>query len=82
MLTNDRKHYGTLYNPEPVVEEMFDEFPSDIDRLAFTVQSLSLNDEGMMVAWDARTECRKGKERGEVECVVVPMPREHLQRPQ
>jgi len=68
-----RTNYGTLYNPEPVVKEIFKAFPRDIDRLAFTVRSLSLNDEGMMVARDARTECRKGKERGEVECVVAPV---------
>jgi len=73
MLANGRTHYGILYNPEPVVKEIFKAFPHDIDRLAFTVRSLSLNDEGMMVARDARTECRKGKERGEVECVVAPV---------
>jgi len=73
MLTNDRSNYGTLYNPEPVVKEIFKAFPRDIDRLAFTVRSLSLNEEGMMVAKDTRTVCRKGKERGEVECAVVPV---------
>lgn len=73
MLANGRTNHGTLYNPEPVVKEIFKEFPRDIDRLAFTVRSLSLNDEGMMVARDARTECRKGEERGEVECVVAPV---------
>jgi len=73
MLANGRTNYGTLYNPEPVVEEMFGDFPSDIDRLAFTMRVLNLNAEGMMVAKDTRTECRKGKERGEVECVVAPL---------
>ncbi len=81
MLTNDRKHYGTLYNPEPVVKEIFKAFPRDIDRLAFTVRSLSLNDEGMMVAKDTRTVCRKGKERGEVECAVVHIAGEHPPTP-
>jgi len=73
MLTNDRTNYGILYNPEPVVKEIFKEFPGDIDRLAFTVRSLSLNDEGMMVAKDTRTECRKGMERDEVKCVAAPV---------
>ena len=73
MLTDGRAWYGTLHNPEPVVEEMFDAFPSDIDRIAFTMRSLSLDAEGMMVARDTRTECRKGEERGEVECVVAPV---------
>ncbi len=73
MLANGRTNYGTLYNPEPVVKEIFKAFPRDIDRLAFTVRSLSLDAEGMLVAQDARTECRKGEERGEVECVVAPV---------
>ncbi len=73
MLANGRTNYGTLYNPEPVVEEMFDAFPSDIDRVSFTMRVLNLNAEGMLVAQDTRTECRKGKERGEVECVVAPV---------
>ncbi len=73
MLTDGRAWYGTLHNPEPVVEEMFDAFPSDIDRISFTMRSLSLDAEGMLVAQDARTECRKGEERGEVECVVAPV---------
>jgi len=81
MLANDRTNYGILYNPEPIVKEIFKEFPRDIDRLAFTVRSLSLNDEGMMVPRDARTECRKGEERGEVECVVVPVPGAQPPRP-
>ena len=81
ILAFNRHNYGTLYNPEPVVKEIFKEFPRDIDRLAFTVRSLSLNDEGMMVARDARTECRKGKEQGNVECAVVPVAAEHLPRP-
>ncbi len=72
-LANGRAWYGTLYNPEPVVDEMFDAFPSEIDRLAFTTRSLSLNTEGMLVAQDTRTECRKGEEQGEVECVVTPV---------
>ena len=72
MLARGRWSYGTLYNPEPVVEEMFNAFPHDVDRLAFTMRSLSLDAEAMLVARDARTECRKGKERGNVECAVVP----------
>ena len=72
-LVDGRSSYGTLYNPETVVKEMFDEFPSDTHRLAFTVRSLSLNTEGMLVARDARTVCRKGQERGEVECVSAPV---------
>ncbi len=73
MLTDGRAWYGTLHNPEPVVEEMFDAFPRDIDRVSFTMRVLNLNAEGMLVAQDTRTECRKGEERGEVECVVAPV---------
>jgi len=72
-LAFNRQNYGTLYNPEPIVAEMFDPFPPDINRLAFTMRVLNLNAEGTMVAKDTRTECRKGKERGEVECVVAPV---------
>ena len=72
MLARGRWSYGTLYNPEPVVEEMFNAFPRDVDRLAFTTRSLSLDAEGMLVAQDTRTECRKGGEHGNVECAVVP----------
>ena len=71
-LVDGRSNYGTLYNPETVVEEMFDEFPSDIDRLAFTMQLLSLDAKGVLMARNLRTECRKGKEPGQVECRVVP----------
>ena len=81
MLADARSAYGMLYNPEPVVEEMFDAFPRDIDRLAFTMRSLSLDAEGMLVPRDARTECRKGKERGDVECAAMPVASEHLPRP-
>ncbi len=80
MLTDGRAWYGTLFNPEPVVEEMVDAFPRDIDRLAFTMRSLSLDAEGMMVARDARTECRKGGEPGNVECAVVPGARRALKQ--
>ncbi len=73
MLTDGRAWYGTLFNPEPVVKEMFDAFPREIDRVSFTMRVLKLDAEGMLVAKDTRTECRKGKERGEVECVVVPV---------
>ncbi len=73
MLTDGRAWYGTLHNPEPVVAEMFDAFPRDIDRISFTLRVLKLDAKGMLVAKDTRTECRKGKERGEVECVVVPV---------
>jgi len=72
-LVDGRSSYGTLYNPETVVEEIFDEFPSDIDRLAFTMQLLSLDAEGVLMARNLRTECRKGKERGQVDCAVVPV---------
>ena len=71
-LVDGRSSYGTLYNPETVVEEIFDEFPSDIDRLAFTMQLLNLDAKGVLMARNLRTECRKGKERSEVECVVAP----------
>ncbi len=81
MLTDGRAWYGTLHNPEPVVEEMFDAFPSDIDRVSFTMRVLNLNAKGMLVAQDTRTECRKGKERGEVECVVAPVAGEHPPTP-
>ncbi len=81
-LADGRAWYGTLYNPEPVVKEMFDAFPGEINRLAFTTRSLVLDAEAMLMARDARTECRKGKERGDVACALVPIPREHLQRPQ
>ena len=81
-LADGRAWYGTLYNPEPVVEEMFDAFPGEIDRLAFTTRSLVLDAEGMLVARDARTECRKGKERGDVACAVVPVVGEHPSRTQ
>ena len=73
MLTDGRAWYGTLHNPEPVVEEMFDSFPSDIDRVSFTMRVLNLNAEGMLVAQDTRTECRKGKDRSQVECTTVPV---------
>jgi len=73
MLTDGRAWYGTLFNPECVVEEMFDAFPRDIDRISFTMRVLKLDAGGMLVAQDARTECRKGKERGEVECAVAPV---------
>ena len=62
-----------MHNPESVVESMFDAFPRDIDRVSFTMRVLKLNAEEMLVAKDTRTECRKGKERGEVECAVVPV---------
>ncbi len=81
MLTDGRAWYGTLHNPEPVVEQMFDAFPRDIDRVSFTMRVLNLNAEGMLVAQDTRTECRKGKERGEVECVVAPVAGEHPPTP-
>jgi len=73
MLADGRAWYGTLHNPEPVMAEMFDAFPRDIDRVSFTMRVLNLNAEGMLVAQDTRTECRKGKERDEVECVVAPV---------
>lgn len=74
MLANRRAWYGTLYNPESVVKGMFNAFPGEIDRLAFTTRRLVLDAEGMLVARDTRTECRKRKERGDVKCAVVPMP--------
>ncbi len=74
-LVNGRASYGTLYNPEPVVEEMFDAFPLGVDRLAFTIRLLSLDAEGMLIARDVRTECRKDKERRHIECAVVPVAR-------
>ncbi len=80
MLANGRTNYGTLYNPEPVVKEIFKAFPRNIARLAFTVRSLSLNAEGMLVAQDTRTECRKGEEPGNVECAVVPGARRALKQ--
>ncbi len=73
MLTDGRAWYGTLFNSEHVVKEMFDAFPSDIDRVSFTMRVLNLNAEGMLVAQDTRTECRKGKERENVECAVGPV---------
>ena len=82
MLTDGRAWYGTLFNPEPVVKEMFDAFPCDVDRVSFTMRVLKLDAEGMLVAKDTRTECRKGKERGNVACAVVLVVGEHPSRTQ
>lgn len=73
LLADNRHSYGTLYNPETVAKEMFDEFPSDVDRLAFTMQLLNLDAKGVLMARNLRTECRKVKERGEVNCVAAPV---------
>ena len=72
MLTDGRAWYGTLHDPKSIVAEMFDAFPRDIDRVSFTMRVLNLNAVGMLVAKDTRTECRKGRERAEVQCVVAP----------
>ena len=81
-LADGRTRYGTLYNPEPVMKEMFDAFPDEIDRLAFTTRRLVLDAEAMLVARDTRTECRKAKERGDVKCAVVPVPGDQPPKPQ
>lgn len=82
MLTDGRAWYGTLHNPEPVVKEMFDAFPRDIDRVSFTMRVLKLNSKGILVAKDTRSECRKGKERDNVECAMVPLVSKHPPGPQ
>ncbi len=80
MLPYGRAWYGILHNPEPIVAEMFDAFPRDIDRVSFTMRVLKLDTKGILVAKDTRTECRRGEQRGEVKCVVAPVAGEHPPR--
>ena len=71
-LVSRRKDYGTLYRPEVVVREMFQILPSEIDRLAFTMEFLSFDAEAMLTQRVVRTECQKKMGRSAVDCNVVP----------